>query len=394
MISRRIDCTFRYNLNHGRYNWLRLTPAYSVKLVNEILDDLPYEPSAVLDPFAGTATTPLTCAYRGIPSVSLEINPFLQWMGGIKLRSYSQGYGDELVSRCSSICEQLETNEMRADPPNIFRIDRWWRQDQLDFLRNLKYLIDREDRPARDLLYVAFCKTLISVSGARFDHVSTSFGSNDGYFDYDMGAEIFTNASADVAGGLAPNPAGTSEILLNDSRTIPPHLEFDTVITSPPYPNRISYIRELRPYMYWLDFLHEGAEAGALDWSAIGGTWGCATSRLNDWSPSFYLDLPCLDSCIEQFDSVEAKNSAVMKQYVKKYFYDMYEHLRSLKDSMSGGTIHYIIGNSSFYGMSVPSDELYSEMMSRCGFRSVEAEVVRKRNSKKELFEYCVSASA
>ncbi len=82
-----------------------------------------------------------------------------------------------------------------------------------------------------------------------------------------------------------------------------------------------------------------------------------------------------------------------MKQYVKKYFYDMYAHLRSLRDSMSGGTIHYIVGNSSFYGVPVPSDELYSEMMSRCGFRSVEAEVVRKRNSKKELFEYCVSAS-
>jgi len=38
-------------------------------------------------------------------------------------------------------------------------------------------------------------------------------------------------------------------------------------------------IRELRPYMYWLRFFRTGREAGELDWDAIGGTWGVATSR-------------------------------------------------------------------------------------------------------------------
>lgn len=42
--------------------------------------------------------------------------------------------------------------------------------------------------------------------------------------------------------------------------------------TSPHYPNRISYIRELRPYMYWMKFLGEAREAGEMDWKAIGGT--------------------------------------------------------------------------------------------------------------------------
>ncbi|WP_322490103.1 hypothetical protein [Chloroflexus sp.] len=37
------------------------------------------------------------------------------------------------------------------------------------------------------------------------------------------------------------------------------------VITSPPYPNRMSYIRELRPYMYWLGYLNNGRDAGELD---------------------------------------------------------------------------------------------------------------------------------
>ena len=48
----------------------------------------------------------------------------------------------------------------------------------------------------------------------------------------------------------------------------------------------MSYIRELRPYMYWLSYLRDGREAGELDWKAIGGTWGIATSRVGKWSPS------------------------------------------------------------------------------------------------------------
>ena len=45
-----------------------------------------------------------------------------------------------------------------------------------------------------------------------------------------------------------------------DARDLPKLLNetFDLVVTSPPYANRMSYIRELRPYMYWLGFLTSG----------------------------------------------------------------------------------------------------------------------------------------
>ena len=46
--------------------------------------------------------------------------------------------------------------------------------------------------------------------------------------------------------------------------------------------------------MYWLGFLAEPKEAGELDWQAIGGTWGVATSRLAKWSPSHDCLMPTL----------------------------------------------------------------------------------------------------
>ena len=40
-ISQRSDYTFKYNNKLGRHGWLRLTPAYSVKLVTEIIGNIP-----------------------------------------------------------------------------------------------------------------------------------------------------------------------------------------------------------------------------------------------------------------------------------------------------------------------------------------------------------------
>jgi hypothetical protein len=81
------------------------------------------------------------------------------------------------------------------------------------------------------------------------------------------------------------NPCGGAEILIGDSKAISTLVtrEYDLLITSPPYLHRISYIRELRPYKYWLGYLNNGREAGEFDWSAIGGTWGIATSKLAAW---------------------------------------------------------------------------------------------------------------
>lgn len=76
MLSKRINqnaqYTFKYNASMGRHGWLRLTPAYSVRLVEEILSDLNYSPTCVLEPFSGTGTTELVCANNGISSFALE----------------------------------------------------------------------------------------------------------------------------------------------------------------------------------------------------------------------------------------------------------------------------------------------------------------------------------
>src|SRR6478735_1247427 len=48
--------TFHGNVRDTRYGWLRLTPAYSVHLVRELLESRTLPELPVLDPFCGTGT--------------------------------------------------------------------------------------------------------------------------------------------------------------------------------------------------------------------------------------------------------------------------------------------------------------------------------------------------
>lgn len=399
-LRQRADYTHKHNIKTGRHGWLRLTPAYSVKIVEEVISTVD-RPMRILDPFCGTATTALSAAYHGHEGVTTDINPFLVWLGQAKTGSY--GLTTLAATRHAGIRAIGLVKRGRVEPclpPPLHNIERWWSPSALRFLTVLRAAIDAVteiESAERTLLLVAFCRTLIALSNAAFNHQSMSFkdvGQIDLGLDLDM-AGLYLEDVNFILHGAAENPEGSASIVFGDARAIDQLVEgsFDMVVTSPPYANRMSYIRELRPYMYWLGFLQNGKDAGEMDWSAIGGTWGIATSRLNDWRPSDgKFHFAELDEIVEMIARAENKNGRLLANYVARYFDDMWAHFSSLIPVLSGSAeLHYIVGNSTFYGVLLPVEKIYAAMLGRLGFHDVECRPIRKRNSKKELVEFDVT---
>lgn len=387
----------------ARHGWLRLTPAYSVKVVEDILSECTQKVN-VLDPFAGTSTTGIVSAYRGLNATCLDINPFLVWLGKIKAATYSKVSINRAHQFAEDIINEISSKTISVEAPPIHNIDRWWPPKELKYLCALKATIEKrlpKHTPEKNLLYVAFCRLLIKISNASFSHQSMSFQKNvkpsDELFDTSVVyGNLYLTELSTILSSAATNPAGSSDTLLGDSRNLHKHLEekYNLVVTSPPYPNRMSYIRELRPYMYWLSYLREARDAGELDWQAIGGTWGIATSRLTTWKKdkeTFFPDF--LQTKMLEIEKAHPKNGVLMANYVGKYFEDMWWHFISLKKVLhKNAQIHYIIGNSVFYNILVPSELIFSTMLKELGFIDVRIKSLRKRNSKKELVEFDVSA--
>ena len=406
-MRQRADLTYKQNVQHGRHGWLRLTPAYSVRLVDQVLAEFGDGARNVFEPFSGTGTTPLCAAYRGLQAVATDINPFLIWLGRVKSAQYTAAHQTELRAAAKKIALRLRHGTARAaEPPALRNIERWWHPAELSFVTGLRGEVERvAEGPVRDLLKVAFCRTMIALSNAAFNHQSMSFRDPEVIKPLAVAIEQtslrfvdqFLSDVRTVLDAVTDNPQGSVRIEKVDARGLA-GLDigagsFDLVITSPPYPNRMSYIRELRPYMYWLGFLGDAKEAGELDWEAIGGTWGIATSRLLTWKPGGAFIPDYLLPIVAKIRKGHPKNGELMAQYVHKYFEDMFHHFQAVaKILRSGGSAHYIIGNSSFYGQIVPAERLYCDQLLKAGFKRAEPRAIRKRNSKKELVEFHVIA--
>lgn len=402
MTRQRADLTFKDNLKRIRHGWIRLTPAYSVKIVQELIYKHPHI-EYILEPFSGTGTTGLVAAQYGLQCDLYDINPFLLWLAKVKTANYSSNQ----IKHTKQIAQEV-INSARRTPdsddlwvPPISNIERWWYPKRLSVLAKIFQSINRllpDSCQEKDLLLVGFCRLIMQWSNAAFNHQSMSFKEDSNQLrliDEDEEIyQVFFNDLEEILSEASYGITGVVRTHLLDSRNIAvkdPTQRYDAVITSPPYVNRMSYIRELRPYMYWLGYLKETREAGELDWEAIGGTWGIATSRLNNWKPDDRLNtLPRLTPLIEEI----AQSSEVLSRYVHKYFTDMSYHFSNLYDViLPGGRLYYIVGNSKFYNTLVPAEKLFVDLMSNYGFENTHIEIIRKRNSKKELFEFLVSAT-
>lgn len=396
----RADLTYKANKNAGRHGWLRLTPAYSLKLVRNNLSALP-EGSSVLDPFSGSGTTALVSQEMGLSCEAREINPFLVWFGNAKLDEYSPSNASSATETAKDILDDSERGWKGEfwEPP-IYRIDKWWNGPTRKALSYIKSRVNETTGKTRNLLDIAFCRTMIATSSASFNHQSMSFKEVSGFEDgeelnvfHDVLAAFLSEVKY-VSETSQNEMRKTSKIVLGDSTTRFDGFKMtDLVITSPPYANRMSYIRELRPYMYWLGYLDSGSQAGELDWRTTGGTWGSASTKLKYWEPDEETPVDSdLDNVCRKI--LDGKSGEVLSPYVKKYFHDMWSHFQSITPMVKpGGKVCYIVGNSTFSGIEVPSHLWYEGMLRELGFADVHSDVIRKRNSNKKLFEYAVWGS-
>jgi hypothetical protein len=399
--TRRPHLTFQGNLQSTRYGWLRLTPAYSVHLVEEILGAAVTSGTRVLDPFCGTGTTALVCAERGLAADTTDINPFLVWLTKAKTRRYRPGDLDRLA-RLAPRIEAAIGGRSRTQPwvPALHQIDKWWESAVLEALgramAELRRIEEGTSPAVVDLLKVVFCQTMIAHSNVSFGHQSMSFARRRERLPGAVArvAETWTRAALAVGEGAASTVATTPSVVLCDARDLRRRLapnRYECVITSPPYPNRMSYIRELRPYMYWLGYLDHPRAAGELDWRAIGGTWGSATSNLARWAPECARRVP-FAGFRPIVDRIGTR-SPLLGRYVAKYFHDMALHAESLfAVTRAGGSVHYIVGNSKFYDVVLPVERIFAALFRDAGFSEPTIRTIRKRTSKKELYEFVVSA--
>lgn len=393
--------TFQGKLELPIHRWYRLTPSFAPQLAWDIADHFRLGPrDLVLDPFSGVGTVPLCMKYRGIPACSIELNPYLFFVGTVKTRTYgdlkgvAESFSDFLKyfkSQLGTIGDDYLARE-QAYIPQISHPERWWSEGNLQQLVCLRKSLMGYESVYRDLIKMGVLGILIPVSNAKHNHVSLTFAEQP-LPTVDV-HQILARKYADMLDDLqevSALPCADVRIYHGNSKeasSVLARRKVSAIITSPPYPNRFSYARETRPHLFFFDFLRDAAAVGELETAAIGGTWGKATSVL---MPGVEPVNELVGSLLAPYTGNITGSGPLMAHYVTKYFNDIYVHAAEIAQvCKAGARLAYVIGNSKFYDHHLPSDEILAKIFQHFGFALERIDRMRKRQSKKDLYEAVV----
>lgn len=405
--------TFKSGTQKVIHSWFRLTPSFGPDLVDIILHKLNYSAGdLVLDPFGGASTTLIQCRLRNIDSIGFEINPLLHFVGQTSLDWSLNPFALEtslllLEELYYSVSKKLKNDNVEScgfDIPKIHNVYRWWRKDVLKELLVLKHLIKTSDieENYKDFMLLALAGVLVpDLTNVTLGKLQLHFidRSNDNI-------EVFKTFKSHLSImiddlkviNLEYNSQHSKARLYHTDATDIGHLNIcdkvKLVVTSPPYPNRYSYVWNTRPHLFFLDIFNDAKQASSLDCKTIGGTWGVATSNLMKGviEPLY----PIINEVVEPIVSRIRQSDNLMANYVMKYFNLLAKQIMEMeKVAADDIKVAYVVGNSEIKGVYVEADLLLGKIFEGLdvGYTVKEITRFRKRNSGINLYESIVYAS-
>ncbi len=402
------DSTFIGGLSEPVHRWFRLTPSFGPELVREVLRKIRQsERDVILDPFSGAGTTQIECQILGLQSYGFEINPFLHWVAKTSLDWSVDPETLRVAHR--ALCEQfaqllkiMPTNpELLPEPiPPIHNPYRWWRKDVLRDLMLLKSAIRAVNTSSqvRSLLKLVLANTLVpELTNVTLGRLQLHFidRSSDNIDVWPAFEKHLMEMIADLE-MVEKRKLRKSEVLLMDSTHVSPSVDLppmDCVITSPPYPNRYSYVWNTRPHLYFFDFFTKPKQAADLDIQTIGGTWGTATSILARGivEPAY----PFVKDVISPVADRIRESDNLMANYLVKYFNGLAKQVKEMDRLLQNHSrLAYVVGCSRLKGVYVETDMLLADVFERMGlgYSVIEVQRLRKRHSGINLHESIVYA--
>lgn len=399
------DITFKAGLSEPIHRWYRLTPSFSPNLVRYFLKEFnTTKEDTIFDPFSGRGTTVIECQKHGIKAIGCEINPTLQKSGELSLKwnTNKQKLFSEFIKDLSSELDKFKnktiehvTEHFNTRIPIIHNVLRWWKPEVLKDMIIARELTNNETyKDIHEYLWLSINKAAIDCANIHRNHPTITFDDNHSRIInvYDEIRKNLKNIKEDLE-TLTPKELSYSclnNIYLGNSTNKLTQIVKDkitVVITSPPYPNRFSYVHQTRPQLHFMELLNDITEATTIDMNAIGGTWGRATSILQK---ELILIPDDLVDVLDYYEDLKNK-STLMCNYATKYFLDLRTHIQQLKEIISEDFKGaYVVGNSRLSGVEIFTETILAKICQLEGFKVDKIISFRKRGGRKKLYESAV----
>jgi len=234
--------------------WFHFKEAYSPEFVRQAIAKLDYTPTRVLDPFAGSGTTAITCKIMGIDSCSIELNPFLVDLVQSKLCRVSPAAVFDSFARLIDDFTPEKEDYVLPDgfPPTLCQsrdLSKWiYNEEVFAHLKGLNRHIDLLTPKFRQLGKVILGAILVDCSNVVVNGKGRRYRKNweSRAVDKNYVLEAFSNSLDRVVEDLIRfskvKSVSKHIVYHNDTRKQLRRIRSaDFVIFSPPYPNSFDY---------------------------------------------------------------------------------------------------------------------------------------------------------
>lgn len=343
--------------------------------------------SLLFDPYCGTGTSLVEANVRNIDAIGTDLNPLARLIAKAKTTSINIQTLDLYLKDFNNWIFSLRFGITKSNSfviPKFDNIDYWFTKDVQIKLAILKHYIDNIDNePIKNFFLVAFSETIRESSLTRNGEFKLYRISqkNIEKFNPDVYAIIENKLCRNRKGLIsffnAKNNNSTSKIysfntVSNIPKEILPENSVDIVLTSPPYGDSrttVAYGQFSRLTNQWLGF----QEASKLDDELMGGKRPIKVKKFG---------INILDEIIEQIGNKDEKRAKDVYSFYKDYLFSINNISRVIKKN---GFACFVVGNRRVKSITLPTDEITSEIFKLNGFQHIETIIRRIPNKRMPL---------
>lgn len=365
--------------------WYPYREGYSTRLVNSFIKELKITGN-VFDPFSGSGTTLLAARLNNLDSFGIDVNPISVLVAKVENESYDKNDVTNIELEFEKLNSLLISSEIAQTPFEL--ADKIFNPEILQSLLQLKAHIKKiQNIKTQNLFFVAWLAIIEDVSNIKKEGNGIKYKNRKrtptGYINIDKEVwekQIFPE---DKFCFVKTKLIRHLEIILTDIKNMigsfvkrpnifyGSSLDFDKFFSekiqftfySPPYCNCFDYF-EIHKVDLWLgDFISDKEEFRLLRNTGFRSN----TNSLNH-KPINYRN-ENLEKLITLFDSDKLWNPRI-PSVVRGYFDDTYTLLNKLyNQTIDGGYVGIVVGNSAYSGVIVPTDLLIVEIAKEIGFK-------------------------
>ncbi|MCS6774798.1 MAG: site-specific DNA-methyltransferase [Thermoflexales bacterium] len=385
---------FQLNAAEPVHRWSFYVQGFSASFVQGILDRYRsvYRVPHVLDPFAGSGTVLVQAKMNGYPSWGVELNPFLHFLCDTKLNSWMVS-----PSRLLYAAERVLCSDTLVDPPTFLRLESQFKQSVLHDLRRIKggidtlVCVDNDDKYVKNLLLLAFASILVDSSNLKRSPC-LGYARNKEVQD-DAAARLFSKKINQITEDLLHCHScfgeevmhTPSEVILGDSSQEIPDMEYDLVITSPPYMNGMDYAINYKIELAWLGFVKSHSDIKLLKDKMVACD-NISRRTISSFVSNCTYTSPFIERIKDRIhDNISRRGGyrrLDMPAIVHKYFDDMYRVMyKVIQKVKRGGRVVMVVGDSLIADVYIPTDLLLARMCEELGLSVERLEKARERRS-------------